>query len=100
APGLKGGGTFMEHTLNAIEVECVATDIPDSIRVDVSELNVGGEITVGQIKLPEGVKTTLDANQVVAAIREIIEEKLPEAPAGGAEPEVIGKKVDPAAPAA
>jgi large subunit ribosomal protein L25 len=101
AIGLKAGSSFLDHPLNEVEVECVATDIPGSIRVDVSNLNVGEEITVKDIKLPEGVKAVTSADHVVAAVRVILEEKTVEGAAGGAEPEVIGKKPeDGAAPAA
>lgn len=100
AIGLKAGSSFLDHPLNELEVECVATDIPGSIRVDVSNLNVEEEITVKDIKLPEGVKAVTSADAVVAAVRVILEEKAADG-AGTAEPEVIGKKAeDGAAPAA
>jgi large subunit ribosomal protein L25 len=101
AVGLKDGGTFLDHPHNEIEVECVATEIPSSIRVDVTNLKSEEEITVKQIVLPEGVKAVSNADFVVAAIRVILEEKAVEG-AGGAEPEVIGKKAEDgaAAPAA
>lgn len=99
AIGLKDGGTFLDHPHNEIEVECVATDIPGSIRVDVTNLKSEEEITVKQIVLPEGVKAVGNVDAVVAAIRVIMEEKAVEG-AGGAEPEVIGKKPEDGAPAA
>ncbi len=100
AIGLKAGGTFLDHPHNEIEVECLATDIPASIRVDVTNLASEEEITIKQIVLPEGVKAVGNPDAVVAAIRVILEEKAAEG--AGAEPEVIGKKAEDgaAAPAA
>lgn len=95
AIGLKETGTILEHFLNELEIECLATDIPENIKVDVSELKVDEEITVGQVKLPEGVTTTADADTVIAAVHVLAEETEPVAAEGAtAEPEVIGKKAE------
>jgi len=54
APGVAEGG-ILEHLLHTIHVTCRAGAIPDSIKVDVSELHVGKAIHVSDLKLPEGV---------------------------------------------
>lgn len=45
-------------------------DIPDSVVVDVSNLNVGDTITVGDISLPKGIILETDVNQLVVAVNE------------------------------
>lgn len=101
AIGLEESGAILEQPLTSIEVECLATEIPDSIKVDVSNLKVDEAITVGDIKLPEGVTTDADADTIVAAISIVEEEAAPEAPAEATEqPEVIGKKPEEGAEAA
>ncbi|MEX0774964.1 MAG: 50S ribosomal protein L25 [Phycisphaeraceae bacterium] len=94
APGLKETGAILEHPVAVIEIECLATQIPQNIKVDVSALNAGDVITVADLKLPEGVTTTLDEDTVLATVtivQEAVEEVIAPA-AGGEEPEVIGRK--------
>ena len=67
----------------------------DHITVSINELEFDQSITVGQIEMSEGASTDTDPSTIVVqcvekqAARE--EEELAPA-AGGAEPEVIGKK--------
>ncbi len=96
APGLKEAGAILEHPVSMIEIECLATQIPDSIIVDVSGLNAGDAIIASELKLPDGVTTTLDEDTVVATISIIAEAEEAEVVEGatGTEPEVIGKKLE------
>jgi large subunit ribosomal protein L25 len=93
APGLSGGGV-LEQPLHSLNVECLATAVPDSIRVIISELQLGGVIHVRDLHIPEGVKVLDDPEAVVVQIKAAM--AAPEAvaapPAGSAEPEVIGRK--------
>jgi large subunit ribosomal protein L25 len=67
SPGLKKGGVL---TLIRPEVELVVTagDIPDHITIDVSELNIGDNVTISSVKLPEGAKPTIDRDFVIANV--------------------------------
>ena len=58
ANGVKNFGGLLEQSLRALAVECLPTDLPDKITVDVSALNIGDSIHVRDIALPEGVKAT------------------------------------------
>lgn len=94
APGLNEGG-MLELPVHTISIECLVTQIPDAIRVDVSELHLGAMIHVRDLKLPEGVTAEDDPDQVVAhvVLRKVEAEPTPAAgEPGGAEPEVIGRK--------
>lgn len=94
AKGLKQAGAILEHPLSQIEIECLAINIPQSIKVDVSNLEVGGQILVKDIKLPEGITTTLSPETVIASISIIKEEVAAPAAEGASatEPEVIKRK--------
>jgi large subunit ribosomal protein L25 len=67
SPGLKKGGTM---TLVRPEVELVVTaaDIPESITVDVSALEIGDSLTISDVKVPEGSKPVIDRDFVIAQI--------------------------------
>ena len=43
--------------------------IPDSVVVDVTELEINGKVLVDQLVLPEGVTAVFDRNYVVLAIQ-------------------------------
>ncbi|QUJ75388.1 50S ribosomal protein L25/general stress protein Ctc [Sulfitobacter albidus] len=66
-PGLKAGGVL---TLVRPEVELVVTaaDIPESITVDISGLEIGDSATIANVKLPAGAKPTIDRDFVIAQI--------------------------------
>ncbi len=55
APGVKTAGGLVSHELNDVEVECLATDLPEFIEVDVSGLDVGETIHLSDLVLPKGV---------------------------------------------
>ncbi len=98
--GEKEGGV-LQQIMNEIEIECLVTEIPDQILIDVSELKLDEEIRVKDLKLAAGIKPLVDGDQVVCSCHTVQEEAEPEAAEGEAEPEVIGKKAeDEAAPAA
>ena len=67
APGLKKGGVL---TLIRPEVELIVTagDIPDHITIDISEMEIGDNITISSVNLPEGAKPTIDRDFVIAQL--------------------------------
>lgn len=100
--GLKEAGAILEKPLTSIEVECLASRIPDRVVADISDLGVNDALTVAQLKLPEGVTTPLDPETIIAAIHVVQEVVEPAPTAEGeapAEPKVIGKKTEEEAPA-
>ncbi len=66
-PGLRKGGVL---TLVRPEVELVVTaaDIPESITVDISGLEIGDSATIANVKLPAGAKPTIDRDFVIAQV--------------------------------
>jgi len=74
APGVKHGGV-VDQVLREVEVECLPTDIPPSMSLDVSELEVGHSLHVSDLTPPEGVVITDDPTGVVVTITRVAEEK-------------------------
>ncbi len=88
-------GGVLQQMLNELEVECLVTDIPDSITVNVSEMKVDDAIHISDLKLPPGVRALQDPEVIVAAVKIIEEEAAAPTPeAESAEPEVIGRKAE------
>jgi len=65
--GEKEGG-MLQAVLHEVEIECYPKDIPDSISLDVSGLELGEHLTIGDLKLPSGVEATQDAETVIVAV--------------------------------
>jgi large subunit ribosomal protein L25 len=93
APGINAGGV-LQQPIHALSIECLAISVPDSIRVNVSELQVGGVIHVRDLTLPPGSKPVTDPEQIVVhVVTAQVEEEVGTVPeAGAVEPEVIGRK--------
>ncbi len=58
AVGIKLGGV-LNVVRHSIEVKCPAGDIPDSIDVDISALDIGDSIHISEIKLPANVEPAI-----------------------------------------
>ena len=101
AKGTHESGIIEEH-LDHVEIECKATDIPESIVVSVKEVGVGDSIHARDIELPSGVKLVTDDDalivtcHLVAAAKAEEEVEVVEGEEEAAEPEVIteSKKED------
>jgi large subunit ribosomal protein L25 len=67
SPGVKAGG-LIEQYVHAIEITCLPNDLPETIEVDISHLQVGDSLHIGDITYPSGVRATHAADVVVAHI--------------------------------
>jgi large subunit ribosomal protein L25 len=93
--GVKQEGGSLEHILWEIEVECLPTDIPKEIEVDVSQLKIGDSIFVKDISLSKEVKILNNPAAVVLSVTAPMKVEVPVAPVEGevpTEPEVIKEK--------
>ncbi len=95
APGVNAGGVF-DQPMHALSVECLAISIPESIRVNVGELQIGGMIHVRDLVLPPGVMAMSDPDAIVVQISAPVAEAeaapVAAEAAAQAEPEVIGRQ--------
>jgi large subunit ribosomal protein L25 len=103
-PGVKLGGTVL-HGMSDVEIECLPSDLPEFIAIDVSEMQIDDVINLSEVVLPKGV-TLVGADQidedndpVVVTIEvmrgqeeeeEITEEGAEEAPGAGEQAEPAG----------
>ncbi len=68
AAGVKNGGGTLEHILFKLRVRCLPKDLPEQIIVDVSALEIGKSVHLGDIKAPEGVEIMGDKHLSVIAV--------------------------------
>ena len=84
--GVKMGGV-LEQITREVTVECLPADIPQSIEVDVSHLDIGDTVHIGDIKLGKA-KVLVDPTTTIATlvpptvekvvVEEEVEEEVPE----------------------
>ncbi|MCI0464562.1 MAG: 50S ribosomal protein L25 [Gemmataceae bacterium] len=93
APGVTAGG-LLEQPLHTIEIECLALNVPESIRVTINTLQIGEALHVRDLKLPEGVVALTDPDAIVVQVEAPIAEPEAEAAVAAeqAEPELIGRQ--------
>ena len=93
APGVTAGGV-LDQPIHTLAVECSADSVPDTIRVNVNELQLGAAIHVRDLHLPPDVTALADADAIVVHVTAPQAEPEAGATLGGeqAEPEVIGRK--------
>lgn len=93
AEGVVKDGGALDHALWEVEVECLPTDIPEKIVVEVAQMKIGDAVYVKDLKLPSGVKVLNDPEltilSVVPPAKEEVVEEVPSEE--GFEPEVISK---------
>ncbi|MCB0831059.1 MAG: hypothetical protein KDB64_09055, partial [Solirubrobacterales bacterium] len=91
SPGVKQGGV-LEHVTREVTVEALPTDIPDSISLDVSEMEINDTLTLEQLVAPEGVTLIADDPAEVTLVT-LSPPRVEEEPEEDleAEPEVVGE---------
>jgi len=74
---LEKAGLLLQRQLRDIVIECLPTEIPSHVSIDVSHLSHGDAITAGQVELPAGVRLVTPASEVlvVAVATKQAEEK-------------------------
>ena len=95
AKGALEGG-ILDMQLMQLEVECTVANIPDSIEINIKEIDVGDAVHAGEVELPQGVKLVTNPDALVlnchlvaaAKSTEELEEDMPSAP------EVITEKAE------
>lgn len=67
--GVRNDGGILEHMLHGLEIECLPTDIPDRVGVDVSNMEIGDSLHVSDIAI-DGDELTLvtDGDRTVFAV--------------------------------
>lgn len=98
ATGVKDFGGILEFVSRSVPVECLPTDIPDAITIDITKLGIHDSIHVRDIEL-SNARIDLSPDHVIVTVVPPTVEKGPGTPeevaaaaAAAAEPVVIGKK--------
>ncbi|HLA94421.1 MAG TPA: 50S ribosomal protein L25 [Pyrinomonadaceae bacterium] len=94
AIGLREEGAVMAQSLREIKVLCEPAKTPESIDVDVTNLEAGHSIHVSDLKVGEGIEIHEAPETVVATIVTVKEVELEPQVAEGAQPEVTGEKAE------
>lgn len=56
APGVKASGGVISHNLSEVEVKCLPADLPESITIDVSKMELNQVLHLTDIALPDRVE--------------------------------------------
>lgn len=87
AKGLADGG-ILQPILREMEVECLPTDIPQFIEIDVTALAIHDAVHLAEVAMPANVTAVFESNEaVVTVLPPTVEEVKVEAAAEGAVPE-------------
>jgi large subunit ribosomal protein L25 len=69
SPGEKKGGV-LNHAIRSIDIACLPEDIPENIKVSVSELEIGDVIHISDLKLPDNFKVFAASSATVALVQQ------------------------------
>ena len=78
SPAVKTDKCVVNHVLNEIEIECLATQLPEHIEVDLSNAVSGAVVHTGDIKLDKTIKlvthgrTNITVATLVAPVEEVV----------------------------
>jgi large subunit ribosomal protein L25 len=96
--GVKEGGVI-EHHLWELRVECLPTQVPESIEADITRLTIGDSLHVSDLRVPQHITVLTPEGETLVSVvpppileipeEEVPEEELPEGevPEGEAPPE-------------
>jgi len=93
--GVKDFGGILEFILREVKVECLPTEIPPKIEIDVTPLKIGDSIHVSDLAVEKVTVLTDPDRPVVTVVPPAAEEVPVEAAVAApeaAEPELIGKE--------
>jgi large subunit ribosomal protein L25 len=67
AVGIKSGGV-LDPIITELQVQCAPGDIPESIDVDVSNLEIGNSLHVSDLVLPPGIVPLIELETTVVTV--------------------------------
>lgn len=67
APGVKEGGILIQK-ISEVEVECLPTDIPSNIEVNVDSLELGHSLHISDIAVSKGVSLLINPETAVVVV--------------------------------
>lgn len=88
SPGAREGGV-LSHFMKEVEIECLPMEIPENIRISISDLNIGNAIHIKDVEFAPNVKVLENQDTIVVSVHFAAEEKEISEEELVAEPEVI-----------
>jgi len=67
--GVKAGGV-LNQTLTELDITCLPGNIPQNIEIDISNLNIGDALRLGQLSLADGLTVIGDEENLIIAVNE------------------------------
>ncbi len=67
--GVKAGGV-LNQTLTELDITCLPGSIPQNIEIDISNLNIGDALRLGQLSLADGLTVIGDEENLIIAVNE------------------------------
>lgn len=71
--GISEGG-LLNVVNRQVEIECLPTEIPESITAEISHLGVGDALHVSDLKMPAGIKLISSPETTIAVVNLFVEE--------------------------
>jgi len=68
AAGVKNGGGTLEHVMFKLKVRCLPKDLPEQIVIDVTALEIGKSVHIGEVPAPAGVEILGDKTRAVVTV--------------------------------
>jgi len=65
--GLKEGG-ILEVELREVEIECLPSQVPGSLKADISHLKINDYLTVGELDIPKGIEVLVEPDRIIASV--------------------------------
>ncbi|MFC5050655.1 50S ribosomal protein L25 [Rubritalea spongiae] len=65
--GVKAGGA-LEQLVHTLKVKALPKDLPETIKADVTGLDLSESLTIGDVQFPEGVTPTLHDKVLIALV--------------------------------
>lgn len=91
AKGIDLGG-MLQVVTRGVEILCLPVGIPESIEVDITDLNIGDSIHVKDLVLPQGVEIPADVNYTIVTVSSTKSEEKAVEGAEGAAGEAAAKE--------
>jgi large subunit ribosomal protein L25 len=68
AKGVKDEGGTLDIIVSELAIRCAPDAIPENIEIDVSELAVGGNLHISDLKLPGGAEVVTDTDKTLVGV--------------------------------
>ncbi|HJV87969.1 MAG TPA: 50S ribosomal protein L25/general stress protein Ctc [Noviherbaspirillum sp.] len=55
SPAVKLSGAVISHVMNELDISCLPGDLPEFVEVDLSKIEAGASLHLGELQLPKGI---------------------------------------------